>query len=357
MAKSKENELSKFLSAIASYGGIETKFAAVMPTLIDVAIANGTDKAVGLIDETLEAHPEIALIPARTISGINYKTLVRTVLPTVAFRNANEGYESVKATYENRLVETFIFNPRWECDKAIADRYEDGPEAFIALEASAIMEAAMQKLCECFYYGLTTAAASSRHATAGDLKGFPGLHDALGLSVAANQLTDAGDTGGGSTCSSAWMIKTGPKDVQWVWGNNGQLEVTDATVERVLEPNIAATTAKPFSAYCQEMLAYPGLQIGNRYCIGRVGELGFTVAAKASELCDDDLADLYSQFPTGSKPDMILMNRRSLKQLQDSRTATNATGAPAPFPTSWEGLPIHITDAILNTEVPDLITA
>jgi len=191
MPKSKENELKKFLDAIASYGGIETKFAAVMPTLVDIAIANGSDKAIGLIDETLEVHPELALVGARSIAGINYRTLVRTVLPTVAFRNANEGYESAKATYENRLVETFIFNPRWECDKAIADRYEDGPEAFIAMEASAIMEASMQKLCECFYYGLTTAAVEPRHSTAGDLKGFPGLHDAMGLIVGTDLIIDA----------------------------------------------------------------------------------------------------------------------------------------------------------------------
>ena len=26
-----------------------------------------------------------------------------------------------RGTYENRLVETFILNPRWECDKAVAE--------------------------------------------------------------------------------------------------------------------------------------------------------------------------------------------------------------------------------------------
>jgi len=44
------------------------------------------------------------------------------------------------------------------------------------------------------------------------------------------------------------------------------------------------------------------------------------------------------------------MNRRSLKQLQVSRTATNATGAPAPFPQESFGVPIIVTDAILSTE-------
>lgn len=353
MAKSKENELTKFLDALAHYEGAETKFAAVMPTLVDIAVAAGTDKAIGLIDETLKVHPELALVHARSIAGIHYKTLVRTVLPTVTFRNANEGYESRKAAYENRLVETFIFNPRWECDKAVADRYEDGPEAFIALEASAIMEAAMQHLCSCFYYGLTTAAAKPRHATAGDLKGFPGLHDAMGLVVGTDLIIDAlgADASAGS---SVFAIKTGPKDVQWVWGNGGQLEVEDPTVERILEPATAATTAKPFSAYCQEMLAYPGLQVGNRFCVGRVAELG-SAASGATTLDDTDLAALISLFPTGSRPDMFLMSRRSQAQLRANRTATNPTGAPAPFPDEAYGVPIQITDSILDTEEIALI--
>jgi hypothetical protein len=44
------------------------------------------------------------------------------------------------------------------------------------------------------------------------------------------------------------------------------------------------------------------------------------------------------------------MNRRSLRQLQQSRTATNSTGAPAPFPTEAFGVPIVVTDALLSTE-------
>jgi len=43
-----------------------------------------------------------------------------------------------------------------------------------------------------------------------------------------------------------------------------------------------------------------------------------------------------------------------LKQLRDSRTATNVTGAPAPRPTEVEGIPIIVTDAIVNTEAVEV---
>src|SRR4051812_31372005 len=109
-------------------------------TLLDIAKANGSDAVTGLIDETIKYHPELALGAARTIKGLSYKTLVRTSLPTVSFRNANEGVTVDKSNYENRNVECFVFTPRIQVDKAVADKYEDGPEAFIALEGAGVME-------------------------------------------------------------------------------------------------------------------------------------------------------------------------------------------------------------------------
>src|SRR5258708_5520975 len=99
------------------------------PTLLDIAIMNGSDMAVGLVEETIRAVPEVLKGAARTIKGTQYKTLVRTNLPTVGFRAANEGSPTSKSIYENRLFETFILNPNWTCDKAVADSHEDGAAA------------------------------------------------------------------------------------------------------------------------------------------------------------------------------------------------------------------------------------
>lgn len=157
-------------------------------TILDIARANLADDVAGLLDETITTHPELTMVSARSIPGINFYTLVRTVLPTVGFRNANEGYPASKGVYENRLVETFIFNPRWEADKAVADRYVDGPEAYIALEASAILEASLAHLGSQFYYGRGTALTCGLETdptVRGDAKGPFGLlelSEAAGLS-------------------------------------------------------------------------------------------------------------------------------------------------------------------------------
>ena len=67
-------------------------------------------------------------------------------------------------------------------------------------------------------------------------------------------------------------------------------------------------------------------------------------------LTDLLIADLLSRFPASRPPTELVMNRRSLMQLQKSRTATNATGAPAPIPTESFGVPIIVTDQISSTE-------
>lgn len=180
--------------------------AATRATLLDIAKMNGTDAVVGLIDETTKAHPELRLGASRTITGFGYETLVRTGIYTGStFRDANEGATTGKSAYANRKVETFILEPRFEADKAIADRHEDGPAAYLATEGTGIMEKAMVDLSTQFYYGRNT-------VVGGSAKGYPGLIDSYD---AANNFVDAGGTTPNAG-SSVWLVKFGPKDVQWV---------------------------------------------------------------------------------------------------------------------------------------------
>jgi len=304
-------------------------------TLLDIAKRNGSDPAVGLIDETIKPHPELIYVPARTIKGTSYKTLIRTSLPTAGFRKANDGVTASKSTYDNRRIETYILNPRWECDKAVADRKEDGPEIFIFDEATGMLEASLQQVCTNFYYGRDD-------DYGGDVEGHPGLIDSYD---ATNMVVDAGGTTG-DTGSSVWLIRFGRKHVNWVWGENGSMEVEDPRIETITGENGGSLTG-----YVQELLAYPGLQVGSLKSVVRIKKL---TADSGKGLTDDVIYDALSKFPAGQEPDLILCSKRSLKQLRGSRTATNGTGAPAPIPESIEGtqgpIPIRPSEAILDTE-------
>jgi hypothetical protein len=154
-------------------------------------------------------------------------------------------------------------------------------------------------------------------------------------------VVDAGGTTD-NTASSVWAVMWGPQAVQWVIGNNGALTVTDVTEQRVLDSN-----NKPYTAYCQELMSRIGLQVGNRYAVGRIKKL---TEDSGKGLTDSRLSALLAKFPVGFRPSHFLMSRRSQMQLQQSRTATNPTGAPAPVPSEAFGVPIIATDSIVDTE-------
>jgi hypothetical protein len=295
---------------------------------MDIAVMNGSDMVTGLVEETIKAVPELVVGAARTIKGLNYKTLIRTVLPTVAFRTANQGSPVSKGVYENRLFETYIFNPYWVCDKAVANMAEEGPAQFIAWEAQGIMESSFQYLGKQFWYG-----------TANDANGFPGV---MAGYDATNNVVDAGGTTD-SVASSAWLVRFGPRDITWVWGDNGQLQLAPLREQSFLDGS-----SNPYTAFVQEILARPGLQFTRKYSAVRIKKL---TTDSGKGLTDALISSALSKFPVGLPPDYIFCTRRSLQQLQASRTATNPTGAPAPIPDSSFGIPILPTDSLKDTEL------
>jgi hypothetical protein len=216
-----------------------------------------------------------------------------------------------------------------EVDKAVAQSSEDGPEAYLADEGVGQVTAALMTFAKQFYYG---AASGVGHA-----KGGPGLLD----SVNSAMVVDAGGTTA-STGSSVWGVKYGPKNVQLVFGENGMMDLSD-----VREESIADADSNRFTAFVQELLAYPGVQVGSIYSVGRIKKL---TADSGKTLNDAKMGSLLALFPVGFEPDVFFMSRRSAEQLRSSRTATNASGSEAPTPTEYEGIPIAITDNILDTE-------
>lgn len=315
-----------------------------MPNLLDIIKANQSDREVGLIDESMRVHPEMTIGDnARTIDGVQYKTLVRTALGNTSgsFRGANQGGAPPVHTYENRMTECFIDEPRFQSDKAVADAYIDGPAAYIAMETGGTLEGEMQALCTQFYYGAASGVANS--------KGFPGLLDSYD---ATNMSIDAGGTTS-STASSVWMVRFEPQQVRWVMGAGGRMTFSPVRIESVFDPTDNATPpTKKFDAYVQTMLFRPGLQVGSLWSCVRIKKLTKDVG---HTLNDDLLYQALELFPAGTQPNVILMTRRSLRQLRGSRTATNPTGSPAPLPRGITGLndqdiPIRVTDSIKNTE-------
>jgi len=302
--------------------------------LLDIAKMNNSDDVAGLIEESIAAAPELNMIDARTISGTMYKTLVRSSLPSVGFRNANEGVAAVKSAYEIKTVETFIVDAPIEIDKAVADANEDGWESVLALEGNAVLEAAFRSMGSQMYYGTATAVGTS--TALAPTKGFPGL---IELYDSSNMEVDV--TGTGSDTSSAWLVKWGPQYLRWVIGMGGEVQTQDAEATRLTD-----SAGLAYSGYRKPFELYIGLQMVNPNSVVRIKNID----SSTNTLNDDDVYSALEKFPAGVTPDAIFMSRRSRGQIRSSRTATNATGAVAPTPTEVENVPIVVTDSILDTE-------
>ena len=309
--------------------------------LLDIAKLNGHDTIVGLIEETLTYAPEVQIMPARTIRGTSYKIASRVSYPGVGFRSANEGSVPSKSEFENQLIECYILSGAVQADVAVARAYEDGEQAWKDIESVGVMRQALIELGSQVIYGTTA-----------DAKGFPGLqaiHTAFNAGLGASALTV--DAGGSTpdTGSSVYGINTDTQGVQLVFGAGTTFELGEWRIE-----NVGTTSVYP--AHVANLTAWVGMQVGSKYSVGRLRD---ATGDALGGVTDGKLAELLSKYPVGYRPNYWLMNRRSAYQLQLSRSATSvqngvktSSGSEifAPLPSESNGIPIVITDSIINTE-------
>jgi len=311
------------------------------PTMLDVAKLNGSDKIVGLIEENLKYAPEAAVFPFRTIQGVSYKTVLRTALPTTGFRNANEGQALTRSEFREELIQTRLFGGPMQIDKAVADADEDGAEAFLTLQASGLMQSALQEIGSQIWYG-----------TANDPKGFPGLktltaHGATTLRGDPLSINAGGSAA--SKASSVYLVKFGPQDITLIGGRSKAWELPEFQIQQAYDSNGA------FMAYVTGLTGWIGLQTANPNSVRRIYNL---TDDAGKGLTDALLSQALATFPVGQTPDAIFMSRRSRSQLQASRTVVlQGTGvlrpdqpAIAPLPTSFDGIPIYVTESIGDTD-------
>ena len=299
-------------------------------TMLDIAKINGNDAAVGLIEENISIAPEAMIFPARTIRGTTFRTIQRTALPTTQFRNVNEGVEPTKSSYANKLVECAYLDSQLEMDVATASADEMGSAHALALEADGHAQSAMQLIGRQVWYG---------RETGGDSKGFQG---AQGI-VDTDAVLDAGGTTA-STGSSVYGVRVGEKFSTMIFGNETVLSIGEWRKQTITR------SSKEMTAWKNSLEGWLGFQWVNKHSVCRLKD---ATEDSGKTVTDAKLAQLLSQLKW--VPDYWFMNRRSLYQLQVSRTATSNTSGKfetpiGPVPTHSLDIPIIVTDSILSTE-------
>jgi len=304
--------------------------------LTDLAKINTLDNADRDISDLLDEAPLLAMLPADLASnGTTHKYVKQTGAPTVGFRAVNAGKENKKSADTAVSEDLKYLDASFYVDVAVADGYRGGPEAYMAREAARQLKAAFSEYEQQIFYG-----------TGNSASGFNGLADDANLDGVGDLMVvnAAGTTA--STGSSVWGIRaTGDlNNVVSILGNDGQIEIGDITEQVINDPTDVSLT---LNVYAMKVAAYVGMQIGGAYSVARLANL---TEDSGKTLTDALIAELLEKFKANQMPTHLAMSRRSLFQLQASRTATNATGSPAPIPIESFGVPIVPTDSITDTE-------
>ena len=287
-----------------------------------------SDKEISDVIEQANFYMNLPL--EKSSNGRFHSYAKKVAAPVVGFRLENQGRPFDHAEYDTVNVQLEILDYSWAVDKAVAEASPKGKNRVIARAGLNHMMAAMFLLERQFFAGQAGGAPNG-------FAGFPDVLNTIGETV----LDGGGTNVGGAT--SVYLVKMGEEDVSAVMPEDSKMGMGSMTIQDMVDAN-----GDHYPAYYTPACTWAGIQTGGLYSITRLANIDDTAAGA---LTDSKIYDALETFPMG-KPDYIVMNRRARTQLRNSRTAItqNATGIPAPIPTSVEGIPILKTEGLLNDE-------
>lgn len=307
-------------------------------------IGDAFDLADIEVSDLLRASPFLdALFMEPSSNGTTHKYVKETGAPVVGFRAVNAGREMDSSDDTAVSLDLKVLDWSYAVDQAAANAWRKGRDHYLAREGKRHLAAALMAFERQVINGIVGASDSA--GASGSAAGFSGFRDAATINQTGDAMVVNAAGATADTASSVYAVRIAEDGVCGVYKGDGpSFELGE--VSSVAWTVNAGTDNKTFPAYYVPGSAWLGLQVGSAFDIGRIVNL----MATTQILTDDFIADLLSRAPVGRQFTHLLMGRRSLKQLQDSRTATNSTGTPAPFPTESFGIPIIVTDAIGATE-------
>jgi len=311
-------------------------------TLAGLVQFNDKNLAALNVSDLLDKAPVLQVLNAQPASKktLHYY-LKQTVAADAGFRDALAGRTKTNSEDELVTVTLKIIDGSFSTDIALADAYKGGRDAWLQLELVRTMKQLMFVLERQCIYGTKQ---NTGTTYLGDQYGFSGLANSTDLDATSDDMVIAAETPGAvaDSQSSVWLIRNTPDDVSLILGNDGNIVVEDdpAVIEKTPDGDAETVT---YPALYVPVTGYSALQIGGKYSAARIVNV-------ATDLTDDDIYNALALFPASAQPNLIVMNRNSMKLLRKSRTATNPSGNPAPRPTEVDGIPIVVTDAIRQIE-------
>lgn len=282
------------------------------------------------------AAPFVSMLPAVPSSnGTTHKYPVETGAPVVGYRSVNAGRDTDSSIDTVTTVNLAVLDWSFYVDQALAAVWRRGGKAAVlAREANRHLRSALFAYEQQIFYGTTSPGDSGGFSGLGNSTAYDGASDAMVVDATGTTAT---------TGSSVWAIRIGPDDFQAVYNSDEIVNVDQMPTSTYMTDG----SGKLFPIWWVGACTWNAIQIGGTYSAVRIANL---TEDSGKGLTDALLAKALEKFKPNQGPTVFVMNKRSQRQLRASRTATNPTGAPAPFPDEAFGVPILITDAITSTE-------
>ena len=316
--------------------------ADTLSTLNELIRFNSLDVNPAEITDILNKAPVLrALHAMQSSNGTVHKFNVETTAPVIGFRAVNAGADYTASISTQTSIDLKYIDSKVIEDAAACRAYRFGAEAWMNQRTARQIREALFTLEKQFFNGTVS----------GSADGFLGLADSANYNGASDALVinAAGKTA--ATASSVWFLRSTPDDASVALVGAGDQSLStpniNFSVGEIFESVVLGSNSKSMVAMVRDAGGHLGVQIGSKYAVARIANL---TEDSGKGLTDTLLARALALFPASDQPTHICLNRRSLRQLQVSRTTYSPTGMPAPRPTEYEGIPIVVTDAISSTE-------
>jgi hypothetical protein len=295
------------------------------------------------LSDILNEAPGLASMFAKGAShGTQHKYEKKITPPGVQYRDPNTGIVNAAGKRTPVSSDCKLIDASLRRDKAIADGYKEGAEAYMDEEImDSTAQAFFTKEVQVFN-GTTGTGTDPDSGVGGNASGHEGFADYLN-ELDNRMVTDAGGSTA-DTCSSAYLVRNGNRDFAVVFANDGNITASDTFPTFVTTD---AGTGAGYDAYGSTIHAWSTIQQGTAYSVGRIANID-----NANPLTDSLIGEMLSKFPAGKKPTHIYLNEKTLEQLRNSRIATTTTGTEVPVPTSAHGMTIVSVNSLFDNEDP-----
>lgn len=300
------------------------------------------DKIIELLSQTNPILQDMMIMESNSPTG--HRTTVRTGLPDATWRLLNYGVPNSKSTTAQVTDTMGMLETYAEIDKSLADLNGNTAE-FRLSEDRAFLESMNQKMSQTLFYGDTSV----------NPQQFMGLSSRYSSKTAGNgqNIIDAGGTGTDNT--SIWLVVWGENTVHGIFpkGQKAGLQMQDLG-----EQTLRDSSGGQYQGYRTHYKWDNGLVLRDWRYVVRIANIDvsdLSVPASAANIVTMMVKALHRVPNLKMGRAAFYMNRTigqalDLQSLDKASLALSVKETEGEWWTTFRGIPIRETDAILETE-------